>query len=88
MIMQVAVEGESALVTFKDRAVAERVKRLKSGKEMGGKTILIRWKEGYTPPPKTTEGGNGGGGGAAAAVAPATAKAQAGDSAATAGGAR
>ncbi len=47
---QVSVDGDSALITFNERAVAERVLRLRLGKEMHGKPILIRWKEGYTPP--------------------------------------
>ena len=52
------IQGDSALITFKSRAIAERVKRLKSGKELHGKTLLIRWKEGYTfvaPPKPSTD---------------------------------
>jgi len=47
----VVIDGDSALITFKQRAMAEKAKRLMSGKEVHGKTMLIRWKEGYVPPP-------------------------------------
>ena len=53
----VSIDGDSALITFKQRSIAERVKKVKSGKNYQGKTMLIRWKEilAKKPTPQSSE---------------------------------